>query len=389
MSAATNAKPTLMAELSKEESDLFYDTMYRMTDGLPAYELQSIATEAADCEAALEKEIQMLEASIAAAEAEQAEAEAEASVNGKAQTEGTTTNNTDTSTTAPASAPTAAPAALPHPAPAPAAAPVLLHTPIIPPEYDATNTSTNNYLSSTDQILATELSPLDRYFTVSALLGRMREPFHTPPPPHSGLAAARLAALAALEKKKTKNNLSAAQSRKIQSVDKYQKIFHLKDANEIYTMKQTDNAALLALVKRISNHRTATVFRKAVDPKEAPGYSERILFPIDLTLIKKMVVCGYIQTFEELHQHIGLICHNCVKFNGRDSDYTLLTRDFETYVDDSFLDFLFKQKEKVLAATKAAAATKGSTGGEVAAAAEGVGGGATVAPPPGGGAVGK
>ncbi len=47
------------------------------------------------------------------------------------------------------------------------------------------------------------------------------------------------------------------------------------------------------------------------------------------------------------HDHqIGLICHNCVKFNGRDSDYSMLTREFETYVDDSFLDFMQKQQDK-------------------------------------------
>ena len=358
--ASTNAtKPTLMTELSKEESELLYDTMYRITDGLPAHELKSIAKEAADCETALEKEIELLEASLAAAAAAN-EANAnppnDSNVNVSNTDNGTHTNTGNTSTT------TSAP--IPTPAPAPPALSISpIQVPIIPPEYDATNPSANNYLPTTDQILNTELSPLDRYFTVSALLGRMREPFDTPPPPHSGLTKARLASLAALERKKTKNNISAAHTRKIQSVDKYDKILNLKQVNKIYAMKQTDSTALLALVKRISNHRTATVFRRAVDPKEAPGYIDRILFPIDLTLIKKMVVCGYIQTFEELHQHIGLICHNCVKFNGRDSDYTMLTRDFESYVDDSMIDFLHKQKEKVLAANAALAAGAGDGAG--------------------------
>ena len=144
--------------------------------------------------------------------------------------------------------------------------------------------------------------------------------------------------------------MTQQQIRKTQSVDKYRKVLKLKEINEIYTAKQVDNTALLALVKRISNHRTATVFRRAVNPLEAPGYTDRILFPIDLTLIKKMVICGYITTFEELHQNIGLICHNCVKFNGRDSDYSMLTREFENYVDDSFLDFMQKQKDKAAAA---------------------------------------
>jgi len=151
-------------------------------------------------------------------------------------------------------------------------------------------------------------------------------------------------------------------------LEKYRRLIRLRTHNEIYTRRNsvnnpntalstgvtittttivnTNTTALLAVWKRISNHRTAAVFRRAVNAKEAPGYSDRIPFPIDLSLIKKMITCGQIETFEELHQRIGLICHNCVKFNGRESDYALLTRDFESYVDDSFLDVLQKLKDK-------------------------------------------
>jgi len=326
----------LMPELTKEEEELFYNSMVRITDGLPSHELQLIKKESIECEAALQKEIEILEAAIKAHD------DAAGS---------STAMSTSTSTDQPE-----------NPAVAPAAAPgiVISPIPIIPPEYDATNTTVNNYLPSADKIIASDLSPLDRYFTVSALLGRLREPFDTPPPPHSGLARVRLNAIAALEKKKNKNQISALQTRKNQSVEKYNKMLKLKlpelKLNDIYTQKQQNNAAMLALVKRISNHRTAAVFRRAVNPLEAPGYTNRILFPIDLTLIKKMVLCEYIQTFEDLYQHIGLICHNCVKFNGRDSDYSMLTREFENYVDDSFIDFMQKQKDKATAAAAAAAA---------------------------------
>jgi len=311
--AATNTNPSLTTELSKKEKELFYNCLYRITDGLPTHELESIAKESAECQAALEKEIQILEASLQAPEGS-----ADVSSNDE---------------------------------PPPVVVTPMMHhiIPIIPPEYDYTNLQGPNYLDSTSKIMASDLSPLDRYFTVSALLGRLREPFDTPPPPHSGLARARLAAMAAVEKKKSKSQFTAQYTRKITSMDKYTKILQLRQLNDIYTSHQTDNTAMLALVKRISNHRTATVFRRAVNPLEAPGYTDRILFPVDLTLIKKMVVCGYIKTFEELHQAVGLICHNCVKFNGRDSDYSMLTREFENYVDDSFLDFMQKQKDKVAA----------------------------------------
>ena len=303
-----------MMELSHEEKQLFYDTMFRITDGLPAHELELIQKEASECEAALRKEIEILEAAVAA----QPDIAEDQNMN---EDEVPIATNLTT--------------------------PLI---PLIPPEYDATNTSVNNYLPTAEKILSSESSPLDRYFTVSALIGRLREPFDTPPPPHSVLAQLRRNAIAALEKKKNKNNVPIYQVRKVQSIEKYRNILQLKELNDVYTEKQVDPSALLALVKRISNHRTATVFRKAVNPLEAPGYNDRILFPTDLSLIKKLVMCGSIQTFEELHQNIGLICHNCVKFNGRDSDYSILTRDFENYVDESFLDFMQKQKEKVVAA---------------------------------------
>lgn len=318
-------------DLTEEEKQLFYDTMFRITDGLPAHELELIQKEASECESALKKEIEILEAALEA----QKEIEPDDKEAKKEEDKEEALSNV-------------AKAAGSTPLPA---------IPIIPAEYDATNTSVDNYLPTADKILACELSPLDRYFTVSAIIGRLREPFDTPPPPHSGLAQLRLNAIAALEKKKNKNNIPMYQVRKAQSIEKYHNVLKLKELNEIYTEKQVDPSTMLALVKRISNHRTAAVFRKAVNPLEAPGYTDRILFPTDLTLIKKFVMCGYIQSFEELHQNIGLICHNCVKFNGRDSDYSILTREFENYVDDSFLDFMQKQKEK--AASVVATTTPG------------------------------
>jgi hypothetical protein len=52
-------------------------------------------------------------------------------------------------------------------------------------------------------------------------------------------------------------------------------------------------------------------------PAPAPGYKERILFPMDLSLVRKMIVARMIKSFSSLHHRVALICHNCVKFNGR------------------------------------------------------------------------
>lgn len=42
----------------------------------------------------------------------------------------------------------------------------------------------------------------------------------------------------------------------------------------------------------------------------------------------------------DLHQRLGLICHNCVKFNGRESDYGVVTREFESYVEEVLLQLI-------------------------------------------------
>ena len=191
-----------------------------------------------------------------------------------------------------------------------------------------------NYLDSADAMLETEFSPPDRYFAVSALLGRLREPMQLPFPPNS-LRAADFTLLT-----KSKKNEHELEERKNRLALEKQQLLILLDKSDTYHMERRDTTALLALHKKISSHRTAAVFRKPVNPLEgefligvgtnllpfisyvphlysAPGYTERILFPMDLSLIRKLIVARVIKSFSTLHQCVGLICHNCVKFNGR------------------------------------------------------------------------
>lgn len=42
-----------------------------------------------------------------------------------------------------------------------------------------------NHLESVDAMLQTEFAPPDRYFTVSALIGRLRDPMKLPHPPNA------------------------------------------------------------------------------------------------------------------------------------------------------------------------------------------------------------
>jgi hypothetical protein len=153
-----------------------------------------------------------------------------------------------------------------------------------------------------DNILESPLTPLDRYWTASALLGRLRgdlsvPSIHTVPggpnilPPPKPANAGDPSALVALSK------------------------------NPIYTKNHATTVDLLATWKKISSHRTALVFKKPVKADDAPGYTDRIVFPMDLSLIRKMIVARKVQSYADLHQYVGLISHNCVKYNGRETDY--------------------------------------------------------------------
>ena len=101
-------------------------------------------------------------------------------------------------------------------------------------------------------------------------------------------------------------------------MERHRSLLNLESAHPAYSCSRADDPApLLACWKRISNHRSAAVFRKPVNPKEAPGYADRIPFPIDLSLVRKMISGGHVVSFRDLHRRVGLICHNCVKYNGR------------------------------------------------------------------------
>ena len=194
------------------------------------------------------------------------------------------------------------------------------------------NKSNNNNSSKKSQVdiyLETEVTPPDRYFTVSSLLGRLRDDLATPLPPNSILPALRAQHGLLQQPPKKKKSLSnqsnnndpldvgsATSPEEPTDIEKQKRVLALL-SNPEYTQEHPTPAALLTCWKKISTHRTSVVFRRPVNPKEAPGYTDRIFFPMDLSLVRKMIVARLIKSFSELHQRIGLICHNCVKYNGR------------------------------------------------------------------------
>jgi hypothetical protein len=178
----------------------------------------------------------------------------------------------------------------------------------------------NDKKSAVDIMIESEITPPDRYFAVSALFGRLRDDLSTPLPPNSTIPAHRaqqgLLQPAQKKKKTTSPTDLAAQHEATNDLEKQKRLLGLEQ-NPDYRKEHDSPVALLALWKKISTHRTSVVFRRPVNPKEAPGYSDRIIFPMDLSLIRKMIVARMIKSYADFHKRIALICHNCVKYNGR------------------------------------------------------------------------
>jgi hypothetical protein len=301
--------------VTDEWNQTLEETLFRLARGLPRHELQMVIHEAMECELALQQEIRVLEAA--------------------------QTSNINITTDLGANGP---------------------YSTILPNEYNPNLQSEVNFLSTAEAIFGTVFAPHDRYFSLSALLGRLREPFTTPPTPHSQKEAKDGSDHL---KKGPRKNWSSSQpgggsstafsgdtEKTRAQIAKQKALLELRN-NQLYTIMypMDQQIVLLTVWKRISSHRSALVFRKPVNPDAAPGYREKIQFPMDLSLIRKLITSGYIASFQQLHEYVGLICHNCIKFNGRESDYGMLTREFENYVDECIIDTIQKMENTARALT--------------------------------------
>ena len=318
----TSSTLTFEEEIAMASSEttvqLLKSSLQRLTDGIPKRELKLIVQEAKACEAALEEELRVLRQGLELEKQKK-----------------TTTSN--------------------------------------PSEKDkkSSDSSASSLTEKETEVLQTilesEFTPTDAHWTLSALLGRLRHELTTPLPPRSQLPVHRekqgltqlarnvgLASQSIYKKRGPRpasatptTNTATSSSGETDEATKATTTEPLKTPNEAsedsqfkrleslpdhieYHRNHATPDKLLAVWKKLSTHRSSLVFRRPVNPKEAPGYTERIRFPMDLSLIRKLVLSKHIKTYEGILKQVHLIGHNCVKYNGRESDYALVTREFES-----------------------------------------------------------
>jgi hypothetical protein len=333
-SAAAGASTTTVAGDAAGDRSLLSASLFRMTDGIPKRELKLIITEAEECQKALQEELDMLKKAL---EVEQQRKKNDAAA-------------------ASAAAATASG---------------------VGPNDDNAFTMDDETEAAVTSMLESESTPPDQFWTLSALLGRLRHDLTTPLPPHSQISVAREQnGLGPLEAqlarkippylKKKRGSLLNSQSlggtgsgattpvsgsgrstpvavsfasgggggggssSSSVEISQFQRLLDI-DEHPLYTREhENPDMTLMSLWKKISMHKSSLVFRKPVNPKEAPGYTDRIMFPMDLSVMRKLIMARTIRSYKDFSQRIALICHNCVKYNGRESDYALVAREFES-----------------------------------------------------------
>ncbi len=229
--------------------------LYRLTGGLPKCELHLIVQESNQCEVALLEEIRILEEALAVISKD--DDDTEMKVDGIPTADGSND--------------------------------------------DPTTTSLHILLESQN------LSPLDRFYTASALMGRLRDDMAVP----------------SISSTKDRNHSATTTTTMTSPALESEVETALEEFmdpnspfNGIYTKTIVDQETLLSLWKKISTNRAAFVFKRPVKSEEAPGYTDRIAFPMDLSLIRKRIITNNIQTYIDFHHALALISHNCVKYNG-------------------------------------------------------------------------
>ena len=203
---ATTVPTTTAVPEDISNKPLVDQVLYRLTEGIPRYELKAMMREADECEKNLEQEIRMLE-------------EALKRESGKEVTTEKPSNES--------AAATAAKAKL-------------------------TSMSKEDLDKQVNTLMENPFTPLDRCFTLSALLGRLRDDLAIPS--NRKPSPAVLAASAGNTSKKKKANSNPAPT--------YPQLVAMAD-NPNYTRVHPDPPTqLLNVWRKIASHRTAMVFRR-------------------------------------------------------------------------------------------------------------------------------
>ncbi|CAM9274032.1 unnamed protein product, partial [Scytosiphon promiscuus] len=84
---------------------------------------------------------------------------------------------------------------------------------------------------------------------------------------------------------------------------------------------------------QVYKHKFAVIFRKPVNPKDAPGYEKVIKKPMDLSLIRERIMSGALLSLDDMSRDLFVMCNNAMVFNGKGDPYFDYSKELRTYAD--------------------------------------------------------
>mmetsp|Transcript_38401 Transcript_38401/g.74475 ORF Transcript_38401/g.74475 Transcript_38401/m.74475 type:complete len:731 (-) Transcript_38401:315-2507(-) len=92
------------------------------------------------------------------------------------------------------------------------------------------------------------------------------------------------------------------------------------------SQKEEFYSKLATVIRQVRRHKDSKPFRWPVNEEEVPQYRSVVACPMDLYTIEQKIAQGSYKNLEEFAKDVRLIRDNCIQFNGRSHELTVLAQ---------------------------------------------------------------